>query len=272
MLAITRLWNAVSSASGMRRAYALARDYAEQRVAFGRRLIDQPLHQTTLAWMRAQVEAANQLTFRAVHLLGREESGVITDEEQRLLRILLPVAKLTTGKQAVAVASEGLEAFGGAGYVEDTHLPVLLRDAQVLPIWEGTTNVLSLDALRALQREDAFPAFVAEVHRAAGAAEHADLAPVARAATAAVDHAAAWISEAMAGPGIDAVQHGARRWALTLGRSLQAALLCEQAQHDRDRHGDARGVAVARRFAAEPLDLLEDAGALQAADAAIVEA
>src|SRR2546423_15397630 len=70
--------------------------------------------------------------------------------ETLLLRLLTPVMKLTTGKQAVMVASEVLEAFGGAGYVEDTGLPQLLRDAQVLPIWEGTTNVLSLDTLHAL--------------------------------------------------------------------------------------------------------------------------
>ncbi len=65
---------------------------------------------------------------------------------------MTPIMKLTTGKQAVSVASEVLESFGGAGYVEDTGLPVLLRDAQVLPIWEGTTNVLALDTLRALGR------------------------------------------------------------------------------------------------------------------------
>ena len=63
------------------------------------------------------------------------------------MRLLTPIAKLLTAKQAVAVVSECIEAFGGAGYVEDTGLPALLRDAQVLPIWEGTTNVLALDAL-----------------------------------------------------------------------------------------------------------------------------
>lgn len=73
----------------------------------------------------------------------------------------------------------------------------------------------------------------------------------------------------MEGPGIDAVQHGARRWALTLGRALQTALLVEQAQHDLDRHEDRRGVAVARRFASQPLDLLEPAGAMLEADAAL---
>ncbi|MFP5309549.1 MAG: acyl-CoA dehydrogenase family protein [Actinomycetes bacterium] len=269
MLAVTRLWNAVSSAAGMRRATALARDYATRRVAFGRALVDQPLHQATLAWMQAETEAATQLTFRTVGLLGREEHGVATEEELRLLRMLLPLAKLTTGKQAVAVASEALESFGGAGYIEDTHLPVLLRDAQVLPIWEGTTNVLSLDALRALQRDDALGATVREVHRAAGAASHPRLTKVAGQAVAAADHAAQWVLAGMEGPGIEAVQHGARRFALTLGRALQAALLVEQAQHDLDLDGDGRGVAVAERFASSPIDLLEEPGAAAAADAAL---
>ena len=269
MLTVTRMWNAVTATAGMRRALALARDYAVRRVAFGRPLIDQPLHQATLAWMRAQHESALQLSFRAVQLLGREEAGVATEQELKLLRMLLPIAKLVTGKQAVAVASEALESFGGAGYIEDTHLPVLLRDAQVLPIWEGTTNVLSLDTLRALQRDEALAAYVAEVRRAAATAQHPVLTAIAGEAVRATDHAVAWIEAGMAGPGIEAVQHGARRFAMTLGRSLQAALLAEQAQHDLDTHGDGRTIAVASRFASEGLDLLEDAGARQAADAAL---
>ena len=71
---------------------------------------------------------------------------------------MIPIAKLTTGKQAVAVTSEAIEACGGAGYVEDTGLPRILADAQVLPIWEGTTNVLSLDTLRALGKGGALQA------------------------------------------------------------------------------------------------------------------
>ncbi|MBW3619607.1 MAG: acyl-CoA dehydrogenase family protein [Actinobacteria bacterium] len=269
MLTVTRLWNAVIAGAGMRRTLALSRDYATRRTAFGRRLVDQPLHQATLAWMRVQHEAALQLSFRAVELLGRDEAGIATEQERRILRMLLPIAKLVTGKQAVAVASEGLEAFGGAGYIEDTHLPVLLRDAQVLPIWEGTTNVLSLDTLRALQRDDTLSAYTGEVRRAAALASDARLAVVARDAVRAVEHAEAWLAGGMTGPGIDAVQHGARRFAMTLGRALQAALLCVQAQHDLDRHGDARGVAVARRFAAAGIDLLEEAGAMLAGDAAL---
>ncbi len=58
---------------------------------------------------------------------------------------MTPVLKLFTAKEAVALISEGIEAFGGLGYMENTRIPVILRDAQVLPIWEGTTNILSLD-------------------------------------------------------------------------------------------------------------------------------
>ncbi len=152
MLAITRTWNAVCAVSGMRHALALARDYADRRVAFGAALRDKALHADTLAAMQAEFEGAFHLAFRAVELLGREEAGEITEEEAQLLRLITPIAKLTTAKQAVQVASETLEAFGGAGYVEDTGLPRILRDAQVLPIWEGTTNVLALDVLRALAK------------------------------------------------------------------------------------------------------------------------
>ncbi len=171
MLNITRTWNAVCSAASMRRGIALARDYARRRVAFGEPLAEKPLHLDTLAGMQAEHEAAFHLVFHGVALLGREEAGTISAEEASLLRLLQPVAKLTTARQAVAGASETLEAFGGAGYVEDTGLPEILRDAQVLSIWEGTTNVLALDALRAIGRTDALPQFAREIRRCAAAAE-----------------------------------------------------------------------------------------------------
>ena len=148
MLNVTRTWNSVSSVAYMRRAIALARDYARRRFAFGATLAEKPLHLDTLAGMQAEFEAAFHLTFFLVELIGRDEAGELRQQERDLLRLLTPIVKLTTAKQSVAVCSEALECFGGAGYVEDTGLPALLRDAQVFSIWEGTTNVLSLDALR----------------------------------------------------------------------------------------------------------------------------
>ncbi len=150
MLEVTRTWNAIAAVAGMHRALSLARDFARRRVAFGAPLAAQPLHVELLAGLEAEREGAFLLAFRAAALLGRAETGEASTAERALLRAVTPLAKLTTARQAVQIASEAIECFGGAGYVEDTGLPGLLRDAQVLPIWEGTTNVLADDFLRAL--------------------------------------------------------------------------------------------------------------------------
>jgi alkylation response protein AidB-like acyl-CoA dehydrogenase len=266
MLNLTRTWNAVCSAASLRRGLALARDYARRRVAFGTPLSEKPLHLETLATLAAEQEAALQLTFHAVALLGRDEAGELDDADRALLRLLQPVVKLTTARQAVAGASEVLEAFGGAGYVEDTGLPELLRDAQVLSIWEGTTNVLSLEAFRAVARAGALDPFVMEVRARAGAARQASLREPARCALAAAERAHDWWGAA-ASRGGAASEAGARRFAMTLGRSLALALLVEQAQWDLDRDGDGRSSEAARRFARTGVDLLDDSAADAAATA-----
>jgi alkylation response protein AidB-like acyl-CoA dehydrogenase len=258
MLNVTRTWNAVGAVLGMRRAIALARDYSDRREAFGARLIEKPLHVDTLADMVAEASGAFLLTFRVVELLGRIESGEASASEQLVSRILTPIAKLTTGKQAVAIASETLEAFGGAGYVHDTGLPKLLMDAQVLPIWEGTTNVLSLDTLRALKQEGVLDAFAAEIRRALGGVSDSRLqVPVQRAASA-VEHAGAWLQENLAER--ELVEAGARRFAMTLGRSVELALLAEHAQWALDNGHGERSLAAAHRFARSRIDLIEDDG------------
>merc|ERR1719510_814613 len=83
---------------------------------------------------------------------GLEDKGIIGDEDKYLLRLMMPVAKMYTAKKAVENASEGIESFGGQGYIEETGIPGYLRDAQVLPIWEGTSNVMALDVMRALTK------------------------------------------------------------------------------------------------------------------------
>src|SRR5205085_2381033 len=205
-----------------------------------------PLHADTLAGLEAEYAAAFCLAFRSAHLVGVLEHGA-TEEAERLGRTLVPIAKLVTGKQAVAVTSEAIEACGGAGYVEDTGLPRILADAQVLPIWEGTTNVLSLDTLRALGKGGALEAITAEVDACCTAATDAGLAKPAEAARAALRHATSWVQGAMAQP--ERLEAGARRFALTLGRSLELALLCAHAQWSIDNGHGARTAAAARRFA-----------------------
>ncbi|KAL8606019.1 hypothetical protein ACOMHN_024524 [Nucella lapillus] len=152
MLTLTRLHNSLSASSVMRRMVNLARDYSTRRQAFGRVLKDYPLHVQTLASMEVETRGASLFALELSRLLGRHEVGEASETESLFLRLMVPVMKLYTGKQAVAVTSEGLECFGGQGYIEDTGLPSMLRDAQVLSIWEGTTNILSLDALRAIAK------------------------------------------------------------------------------------------------------------------------
>ena len=256
MLAITRTWNAVASAWLMRRGVALARDYAAKRQAFGSTLANKPLHRDTLATIACETEAAFHLAFKCAELLGKIESETATDHERSLFRMLTPIAKLTTAKQAVAVLSETIECFGGAGYVEDTGLPRLLADAQVLPIWEGTTNVLSLDTLRALAKDaSSFEAVSNEIRKACGEAKDAGLQAPAAAAIAGLASAQEWLAAANSDKA--ELEAGARRFALTLGRCVELAFMCQHAQWVADSTGEAgRAGAAARRFATAGVDLI----------------
>lgn len=161
MLNITRLYNSICSISHVARGLQLVASYSQQRQAFGKKIADHPLHVETFAEVEAEWSIGFVLTMYVCELLGRDETGKATENEKLLLRLLTPIIKLLTAKRAVAHTSEVLEGFGGAGYIEDTEIPVLFRDAQVFSIWEGTTNVLSLDVLRVLSKPEVFVAFTA---------------------------------------------------------------------------------------------------------------
>jgi alkylation response protein AidB-like acyl-CoA dehydrogenase len=237
LLNITRLWNGISAVALMRRGVALACDYSRKRIAFGAALSEKPLHMDTLAGLEAEAEAAFHLAFYVAELTGRNETNEISDDDAALLRLLTPIMKLTTAKQAVAVASEVLECFGGAGYVEDTGLPLLLRDSQVLPIWEGTTNVLALDTLRALN-EESLRAF-SYIVKSCGD----------QTVLSALDHATSWYTRISDRSVLEA---GARRFALTLGRTMELALLIIHARSSEE------SMVNARRFAASGIDLIQE--------------
>ncbi|HEU4565147.1 MAG TPA: acyl-CoA dehydrogenase family protein [Gemmatimonadaceae bacterium] len=266
---VTRIYNACAAVAGMRRAVALARDYARRRVAFGRPIIEHPLHAETLAEMQVELEGAFHLVFRVVELLGRSECGTANERDAALLRLLTPVAKLYTGKQAVAVASEALEAFGGAGYIEDTGLPRLLRDAQVLSIWEGTTNVLSLDLLRAIDAGNGVEALASDVHdRLAGVSAPELAGAVARVREAVprvVEHAArAAEGREPADPGAREV--GARALAFGVARTYAGALLLEHAAWSLAHEGDRRPAIAAMRWCERELVPVVEGDARHRAD------
>jgi alkylation response protein AidB-like acyl-CoA dehydrogenase len=223
---VTRVYNAVAAVSGMRRAVSLARAYASLRSAFGKRLDEHPLHVESLDDLEMRVRASFMLAFTAAELMGKDECGEASDAERARLRLLTPVAKLYTAKQAVAVASEAIEAFGGAGYIEDTGLPRLLRDAQVLPIWEGTTNVLSLDVWRAIERTGALDSWLNDVRRRIGLVEADALVSAASRARESADRIERYVTDVR---GSDQREAGARRLAFAIARVTAAVGLIEHA-------------------------------------------
>lgn len=163
MLNLSRLYNAVASVSGMRRSLVEAVQWSRQRVTFGKKLSEHPLMCEVLLDLAAEQRGALKWVFRGIELLDKVDAGRATAEEERALRLCTPLLKYTTAKKAVWAASEGVEVLGGNGYVEDWPMARVLRDAQVLPIWEGSSNVIVLDAFRAIRKASAHEAFFSEV-------------------------------------------------------------------------------------------------------------
>ena len=138
MVNMSRLYNAVSSTAIARRAVLEAYCFGEERQAFGKKLRDLPLWRACMADLAAEQIALLFLVFESTRQLDLADNG--DDNGARLARLMTPLAKALSGKLAVFAASEAMELIGGNAYIEEHILPRLLRDAQVLPIWEGTTD------------------------------------------------------------------------------------------------------------------------------------
>jgi putative acyl-CoA dehydrogenase len=177
MVAMTRLDCVIGSAAGMRAAVVQAAHHASHRAAFGGRLIDKPLMRNVLADLQVESEAATTLMLRLAGAVDRAQRG--DAEEQAFKRIATAVGKYWVTKRGPAVAAEALECLGGNGYVEDSGMPRLYREAPLNSVWEGSGNVNALDVLRAMSREPAsVEACFAELDRARGADPRLDDAVV----------------------------------------------------------------------------------------------
>ncbi|MEZ5116982.1 MAG: acyl-CoA dehydrogenase family protein [Candidatus Nanopelagicales bacterium] len=175
MVSATRLDCVLGSTALMRVATSEAVWHATHRSAFGAVLVDQPLMRGVLADLALEVEAATALGIRLAAAVDAAEAG---DEQERLLRrIALPASKYWVTKRAEMLTGEALECLGGNGYVEDSGLPRIYREAPVNSVWEGSGNVNALDLLRALSREPGtLDALLAELGTARGADPRYDAA------------------------------------------------------------------------------------------------
>ena len=161
----TRLDCIIGSASLMRQAVAQATHHAAHRSAFGRLLSEQPLMLNVLADLAVESEATTVLMMRLAGALDRAADSA----EAHFRRLALAVSKYWTCKRAMPVVAEALECLGGNGYVEESIMPRLYREAPLNSIWEGSGNVNALDVLRAMEREpESVTAFISEVEEARG--------------------------------------------------------------------------------------------------------
>lgn len=245
---ITRMYNAVCALGATRRVLSLAMDYSHKRTAFGKKLIDLPLHRETLTDLAVEFEGNFHLTFSLAELLGKEELGKASSEESAMLRMLTPIAKLYTAKACQAITSEVVEIFGGAGYVEDVGISRYYRDAQVFSIWEGATNVLSMDVLRAIEKDNAFLPFLSGIEnrlQKCGPQFSKEADQVRQACK----ELKQYLPKAM-GQGMDFVQEGARKFAFSLARTFAASHLLACAEE-----GKPSGFAARRWCAKGIVDL-----------------
>lgn len=212
MVSLTRLDCMLGSTAEMRRALIEALHHARHRHAFGRELLGQPLMREVLADLALEIEASMALSFRVAAAVDRAPGD---PREAAFARLATALGKFWICRRAPALINEAQECLGGAGYVEESIMPRLYREAPLNSIWEGCGNIQCLDVLRALQREpECAAALRDELQRGAGQ-------------SAVLDEALQRVESGLAvlGRDADGDQRGARTLAALLAQCLQACLL-----------------------------------------------
>ena len=262
----SRLSNGMRAAGLMRRACGEAFFIAEHRRAFGRRLIELPLMRRQLLKLLLPTEQARTMLFQTAEALRRSDTGAAPDA-YALLRILTPLIKFRACRDARKVCGDAMEVRGGCGYIEEWADPRLLRDAHLGSIWEGTSNIVALDVIRAIRRDAALPALQAHLQGLLGQSR---LAPRVREIFQRQLDEALALGRQVAEAG-GALDHGARQAASALYHASSAIAMAWEAT----RCGSPRrlrlaqlvlrerALPAARQLAAEPAWL---AGLLQPAE------
>jgi putative acyl-CoA dehydrogenase len=212
MVVHNRFYCCTSSAALMRQGLVQALHHVKHRSAFQRTLVQQPLMRNVLADLALEAEAALTLSMRVARAI---DTGGSDQSERAFARIATALGKYWVCKRAPGHVLEALECHGGPGYVEESIMPRLYREAPLNSIWEGSGNVICLDVLRAMSREpDAVPAFLVELRRAAGGNHLLD---------AAIERLDRELSQA------DDLEYRARALVEQMAVTLQAALLVQNA-------------------------------------------
>lgn len=261
MINMSRLSNGVRSAGLMRRSVNEALFIARNRVAFGRKLIELPLLKRTLVKMMVTAEQGRSMVLHTAHCLRRADGG--DRQAAKLLRILTPLIKFRTTRDARKVTGDGMEVRGGCGYIEEWSDARVLRDAHLGSIWEGTSNIVALDVFRSMRREQTLPVLRDYLGDLIGQADLDERDE--KAFREVLDRTA---RAAMTVAGDTALEADARRIASALYQCASAVFLAwEAAQMD----GNRRRLALARQVIEHKLTP-RDPLAPEAGDDALIDA
>lgn len=256
---LSRIYNAIGSAGLARRVFLESAIYTSRRVAFGKPLTEHPLMRAKLLGMLIDLEAITALAFRAADSF---------DAGEPLARTLIPIAKARAGDKALQMARAGIECFGGNGYIEEYPMARMLRDAQVLTVWEGPEHILALDLLRVLAKQG--PAeLLAEIGACLEKADYPDAEPAREAIGARLAKLPEALQSMASGSG-DYAQLQAVRLMNLLADLLSAAYLMAEGRESEHKRAIARlyvarmtpdrpgAVAMLDRAALEEFDALMD--------------
>lgn len=174
MINISRNYNSVGALAGNRRAIIESWQYLNHRKTFGKRAVEHALIREKFYELGSQYLADFVLVWRGLRAMDYAETG--DEREQNLLRIITPMAKWRSAEQSVYTVRECMELMGGNGYIEDFVMPKLLRDVNVLPIWEGSGNIIVLDMIRAAKTSEGLKIVFEIIEEAAGeSSDYGDL-------------------------------------------------------------------------------------------------
>lgn len=171
MVNLSRLYNSVAALSASRRALIEAYQFQSARVTFGKRSLEHALIRTKFTELGALNVANFYLVWRAIKALDNSDNG--DEREAQLFRIINPMTKKWSAEKGVYITRESMELMGGLGYIEDQVMPKIMRDVMVLPIWEGSGNIIILDMLRAVWRSNGLQVLLEDIGNIAkSSAEH----------------------------------------------------------------------------------------------------
>ncbi|HEU5141362.1 MAG TPA: acyl-CoA dehydrogenase family protein [Bacillales bacterium] len=247
-LNISRICNAIASVGIMRRAFSESLHYASGRRAFGQPIREYAMVKKSLTDMLVELEANTGACFEMIRYFDKVQTTEdATDDERTMARMLVPLLKYRTGEAAKEACHQAIETHGGNGYIEEYVTPRLLRDAQVLSVWEGPANILALDLIRVMKKDNGHEVFFRTMEREIGQLNHPKSDPFKETLTAALTELKETLNHLMTQPE-DTMTYHMKTYADALVDVFELMTLLKEAEDQAAADGNARKFIVARLF------------------------